>query len=38
MGKHEILDKEILIWLFLVYKLLDFWVPGTPPPQPMVWC
>ena len=22
----------ILIWLFLVHKLLDFWVPGPPPP------
>ena len=32
MGKNEILQKEILIWLFLVHKLLDFWVPGLPPP------
>ena len=35
MGKNEILQKEMLIWLFLVHKLLDFWVPGTlPPPCP----
>ena len=32
MGKNEILRKEILIWLFLVHKLLDFWVPRPPPP------
>ena len=33
-GKNEILQKEILIWLFLVHKLLDFWVPNPPPPPP----
>ena len=33
VGKSEILQKEILIWLFLVHKLLDFWVPGPPPPS-----
>ena len=35
VGKHEILQKEILIWaVFLVHKPLDFWVPG-PPPAPL---
>ena len=28
VGKNEMLQKEILIWLFLVHKLLDF----PPPP------
>ena len=32
VGKNEISQKEVLIWLFLVHKLLDFWVPGPPPP------
>ena len=32
VGKDEIVQKEILIWLFLVHKLLDFWVPDPPPP------
>ena len=31
VGKNEILQKEILIWLFLVHKPLDFWVAGSPP-------
>ena len=31
VGENEMLQKEILIWLFLVHKLLDFWVPGAPP-------
>ena len=26
------LQKEIWIWVFLVHKLLEFWVPGPPPP------
>ena len=29
-GKQEIVQKEMLTWLFLVHKLLDFWVT-TPP-------
>ena len=33
MGKNEFLQKEILIWLFLTHKLLDFWVPVPPPSQ-----
>ena len=32
VGKNEVLQMEILISLFLVHKLLDFWVPGPPPP------
>ena len=32
VGKHEILQEEILILLLLVHRLLDFWVPGPPPP------
>ena len=35
VGKHEILQKELLIWLILVHNLLDFWVPGpAKPPSP----
>ena len=30
VGQNE-REKEILIWLFLVHKLWDFWVPGPPP-------
>ena len=30
--KTEIVQKEMVIWLFLVHKHLDFWVPGPPPP------
>ena len=29
--KTWILPNEVLIWLFLVHKLLGFWVPGRPP-------
>ena len=32
VGKKEILQKEVLIWLFLVHKLLDFLGSRTPPP------
>ena len=32
VGNNAILQKEILIWLFLVPILLDFWVPSHPPP------
>ena len=32
VGKHEILQKEILIWLFLVHKLLVLWIPDPPTP------
>ena len=30
VGKNEILEKEILIWLFLLHKHLDFWVLDLP--------
>ena len=32
--KMKILQKETLIWLCLVHKLLDYWVPGPPQPPP----
>ena len=33
-GKNKIVQKEMLVWLFLVHKSLDFWVPGRPTPHP----
>ena len=33
VGENEILRKETLIWLFLVHKVLDFWVSGPTPPS-----
>ena len=31
-GKKGDLQKDILIWAVLVHTLLNFWVPGPPPP------
>ena len=35
MPTPPLLQQEMLIWLFLVHKFLDFKAPGLPPPHPL---